>query len=76
MLHIAEEPEEDSEDALDRDAMPARGEKKQARCPSHVYICTYVHMYVCMCVRDYVENWVNHKIDAPSAATAKVVVPW
>ena len=64
LLHITEEPEEDSEDALDRDAMPARRKKKQARC-----------MYVCMCVRDHVDNWVNHKMDAPSTATAKVVVP-
>ena len=63
LLHITEEPEEDSADALDRDAMPARRKKKQARC-----------MYVCMCVRDHVDNWVNHKMDAPSTATAKVVV--
>ena len=38
------------------------GEKKQARFPSHVDLCKRL------------ENWVNHKMDAPSAAIAKVVV--
>ena len=33
-----------------------------------------VHTYVWMYVGDYVENWVNHKMDAASAAIAKVVV--
>ena len=31
-------------------------------------------MYGCLYVGDYVENWVNHKMDAASAAIAKVVV--
>ena len=54
---------------------------------SFVYVClylalcafmlrgvTYIHMYGCLYVGDYVENWVNHKMDAASAAIAKVVV--
>ena len=54
---------------------------------SFVYVCLYhalcafmlrgvryIHMYGCLYVGDYVENWVNHKMDAASAAIAKVVV--
>ena len=48
--------------SADRDAMPSREKNKHTKFPSHVDLCARL------------ENWVNHKMDAPSAAIAKVFV--